>query len=75
MFYAILAIASAAAQLREDIYVRVLCENAGSTLDMFRMDMGRTLGMDAGETRNHILESSAKEWTALPREMILLSTL
>eukprot|EP00974_Lingulodinium_polyedra_P110170 10655404-Lingulodinium_polyedra.AAC.1 len=37
--------------------------------------MGRTLGMDAGETRNHILESSAKEWTALPRERILLSTL
>eukprot|EP00974_Lingulodinium_polyedra_P062862 6068632-Lingulodinium_polyedra.AAC.1 len=39
------------------------------------MEMGRALGMDASETRDHILESDTRAWTALPRERILISTL
>eukprot|EP00974_Lingulodinium_polyedra_P012020 1160164-Lingulodinium_polyedra.AAC.1 len=61
--------------MRPDVVVHVLCENAGSTMGMFRTAMGKALGMDARMTGEHLLVSEAGDWAAFPRSRILLSTL
>eukprot|EP00974_Lingulodinium_polyedra_P059611 5742314-Lingulodinium_polyedra.AAC.1 len=54
--------------------MHVLCENAGTTIGMFRTTMGAALGMDSVTTGKQLVISDAKDWTVLPRARILLST-
>eukprot|EP00974_Lingulodinium_polyedra_P063009 6082183-Lingulodinium_polyedra.AAC.1 len=61
--------------MRPDLAVHVLCENAGTTRPEFRRTMGKTLGLSPANVGDHIVQSEAGAWTALPRLRMLLSTL
>eukprot|EP00974_Lingulodinium_polyedra_P040403 3880166-Lingulodinium_polyedra.AAC.1 len=60
------AIASAAAAMRPDLPVHVLCENAGTTRPELRRAMGEALGLDPAVVGEHTMQSEAGAWTALP---------
>eukprot|EP00974_Lingulodinium_polyedra_P122702 11183872-Lingulodinium_polyedra.AAC.1 len=52
-----------------------MCENVVSALPKFKFAMGRAMGMDSATTTARVLRSDARQWTALPRDRILLSAL
>ena len=75
LFYAVPVVARAVSEIRPDIVVHVLLENAGTTQARHRHAMGRALGMDPVMTDRHSVVADAAAWAHLPRRRLLLSTL
>ena len=74
LFYAVPVVARAISEIRPDLIVHVLLENAGTTLRQHRHAMGRALGMDEATTDGHSVVVDAADWAHLPRRRLLLST-
>ena len=74
LFYAVPVVARAISEIRPDLIVYVLLENAGTTLRQHRHAMGRALGMDEATTDGHSVVVDAADWAHLPRRRLLLST-
>ena len=74
LFYAVPTVARAATEIRPDLNVQVLLENAGTAQRRHRLAMGEALGMDAAATDRHGVVVDAGDWAHLPRSRLLLST-
>ena len=73
LFFAVPAVAAAVTQLRPDVAVATLLEQAGSTLPLHRRAIGEAFGLDRDGTATHGAVVDAGRWGPLPRRRILLS--
>jgi hypothetical protein len=73
LFYAVPTIARLCQDIRPDISVHVLVENAGSTQQRHKHAMLDALGLPHQPPGRHIMVKDSIDWTAMTRRRVLIS--